>query len=61
MEKKVFCDKCGRKSPWKPSKINGRWVMTRLNGNAVEGRRMDWIQRIRYFYMKNDATAKENT
>jgi hypothetical protein len=37
---------------WKPAKINDRWLMTRVEGDAIASRRMKWYEKIRYWYLK---------
>ncbi len=44
---------------WSPAKINGEWRMLRENENGcLEDREMNWWERIRYFYLKNDKSYK---
>jgi len=46
-------------SGWKPSKINGCWVMARIIGEYIQDRPMYWWEKIRYFRLKNDESYKQ--
>ena len=45
-------------SGWRPSKVNGRWVMTRCFGRTIEGRQMRRWEKIVYFWLRDDKTVK---
>ena len=46
------------KKDWSISKVNGRWVMTRCIDNAIEGRRLTTWEKVKYFWLKDDAQVK---
>ena len=45
---------------WKPSKVNGNWIMTRPEGSVICGRRMTKWERVRYFWLRDDKSVKSN-
>ena len=34
---------------WRPSKINDKWMMTKIAGNAIAIREMKWWERLLYW------------